>query len=89
MKKGEELGTVRKISVVDSPEINTSLHFQTVYYIELGYTDEDLPDTKPAEDNDGSDVPADEKDLPDDQIYPKDEMSDVVELFEDNTAYFP
>ena len=80
LKKGEELGTVHKVSVVDSPDINTSLHLQTVSYIELGYTDEDLPDSEPVEDNDGSDVvPADEKDLLDDQIYPEDKISDVVE----------
>ena len=74
LKKGEETGTVRKVSVINFPDKNTDPHLQTVSFIEIDCTDEDSSDI----------VPADKNDQPDDLIpATEDEIPDVVEPVKD------
>ena len=49
-KRGEEIGTVRKVSVVNSLDMNVHSHLQMVSFIELGRADKDPTHVVPTED---------------------------------------
>ena len=90
LKQGEEIGTVRKVSVINPPDKNTDPHLQTASFTEIGCADEDSPDTVLADTVLAKKIglldalPADENDQPDDLIPgTEDETPDVVELVTD------
>ena len=51
LKSGEEIGTVCKVSVVNSVNMNVNSHLHTVCFIGLGYADENPTNPVPGEDN--------------------------------------
>ena len=51
VKSGEEIGTVRKVSVVNSVNMNVNSHLHTVSFIGLGYADENSINPVSGEDN--------------------------------------
>ena len=56
LKREEEIGTVCKVSVVNSLDVNVNSHLQMVSFIELGHTDEDPTNVVPIEDSGSSNV---------------------------------
>ena len=69
LKSGEEIGTVRKVSVVNSLNMNVDSHLQTVSFIELGCGDEN-PTNPVYEDNSSLNVVS--ANLPDELIFAED-----------------
>ena len=51
LKSGEEIGTVCKVSVVNSVNMNVNSHLHMVCFIGLGYADENPTNPVPGEDN--------------------------------------
>ena len=82
LKRGEEIGTVRKVSVVNSLDMNVNSHLQMVSFIELGHTDEDPTNVVPTEDSGSPNVVS--ANLPDELILTEDnEILNVGEQVEE------
>ena len=64
LKSGEEIGTVCKVSIVNSLNMNVNSHLQTVSFIELGCGDEN-----PVSDEDNGSLNVVLANLPDELIF--------------------
>ena len=51
LNSGKEIGTVRKVRIVNSLNMNVNSHLQMVSFIELGCADDNLTNPVPVEDN--------------------------------------
>ena len=64
LKSGEEIGTVCKVSIVNSLNMNVNSHLQTVSFIKLGCGDEN-----PVSDEDNGSLNVVFANLPDELIF--------------------
>ena len=82
LRRGEETGTVHKVSVVNPLDTNVNSHLQTVSFIELGRADEGSTNIVPVKDSGSPNV--DPVNLPNELILAEDnEIPNVGEQVED------